>query len=254
MKDYYSAPEGYIKSPFIKELYHDPDVPITDECLQKVIQSVINVDGEDLDRLTELIKLDSLAYIRKGCTYAEIKFKRLYKHLYSRFDDYAVEILGTTTRSVCAHMHASRVALILLFAGFTYEELPSNMSQAYSLHCALSSKFDNEYSDQQLIEAWNKVLENIPRHKITGDSIRELLNPTPVKKEDLYTKVELPLAIYEKVLQVAYNAKLSVSKLLDNVFSVLTKEFKKQEISAFIKWVLDMVDLTKKSYADISLE
>lgn len=245
MKDYYSAPEGYIKSPFIQELYHEPEHPITDPELQEVIQSVIDVDGEDLDRLLDLIKLDSLAYIRKGCTYAEIKFKRLYKHLYTRFDDYAVQVLGTTTRSVCSHIHASRVALILLFAGFTYEDLPQNMSQAYALHCALSSLYDGSYSDQQLIDAWNKVLENIPRHKRTGESIRELLNPTPVKKEDLYTKVELPLAVYSKVLKAAYDAKLSVSKLIDNVVSVLTG-FKKQEISAFIKWVLDLNDLTRE--------
>ncbi|MDJ0647423.1 MAG: hypothetical protein QNJ60_01845 [Xenococcaceae cyanobacterium MO_188.B19] len=240
-KSYYSAPEGYIKSPFIKELYHDPDVPITDECLQEVVQSVIDVEGEDLDRLTELIKLDCLAYIRKGCIYAEIKFNRLYKHLYTRFDDYAEEVLGTTTKSVCSYIHASRVGLILLFAGFSYSDLPQNMSQAYALHCALSGLY-GDYSDQQLIDAWQQVLAEIPRHKRTGERIKELVNPTPVKKEDLYTKVELPLAVYTKVLQVAYNAKLSVSKLIDNVVSVLTG-FKKQEIISFVKWVLDMNNL-----------
>lgn len=246
MKDYYTDPSGYIDTPFIPDLYHEPDESITDVALQEVIQGVIDVEGEDLDRLLDLIKLDNLAYIRKGCSYAEIKFKRLYKHLYSRFDDYAVHELGTTTRSVCVHIHASRVGLILLFAGFTYEELPQNMSQAYALHCALSSLYDGSYSDQQLIDAWNKVLENIPRHKRTGDSIRELLNPTPVKKEDLYTKVELPLAVYTKVLKAAYDAKLSVSKLIDNVVSVLT-DFKKQEIKSFIKWVLDINNLLEET-------
>ncbi len=243
MNNYYSAPSGYIKSPFIQELYHEPEHPITDPELQEVIQSVIDVDGEDLDRLLELLKLDTLAYIRKGCIYSEIKFKRKYKETHSNFDVYSREELGASTKTVMAHIHASRVALILLFAGFSYEELPANMSQAYALHCALSALHGGEYTNKDLLDAWKYVLAEIPRHKRTGERIRELLNPTPVKKEDLYTKVELPLAIYEKVLQVAYNAKLSVSKLLDNVFSVLTKEFKKQEISAFIKWVLDMNDL-----------
>ncbi len=241
-KSYYSAPSGYIKSPFIKELYHEPDEPITDECLQEVIQGVIDVEDEDLDRLTELIKLDTLAYIRKGCIYAEIKFKCKYKHTHSNFDVYSKEVLGVTTKTVMVHIIASRVALILLFAGFSYEELPTNMSQAYSLHCALSKLHGGEYSEKQLIDAWNYVLAEIPRHKRTGERIKELVNPTPVKKEDLYTKIELPLAVYTKVLQVAYNAKLSVSKLIDNVVSVLTG-FKKQEISAFIKWVLDLNNL-----------
>ncbi len=239
MKEYYSAPEGYIKSPFIKELYHEPDVPITDECLQEVIQGVIDVEGEDLDRLIDLIKLDCLAYIRKGCTYAEIKFKCKYKETHSNFDVYAPEVLGVSTKTVMANIHASRIGLILLFAGFSYEELPANMSQAYALHCALSSLYEGDYSDQQLIEKSTYVLENIDRHKRTGDSIRELLNPTPVKKEDFYTKIELSLAVYTKLLKVAYDAKMSISKVIDNVFSVLTS-FKKQEISAFIKWVLDL--------------
>ena len=238
-EEYYSAPEGYIKSPFIEELYHDPEVPLTDICLQEIVQGVIDVQGEDLDRLIDLIKLDTLAYIRKGCSYAEVKFTRKYKETYSNFDLYAKEQLGTSTRSVMAHIHASRVALKLLFNGFSYEELPANMSQAYALHCALSS-LHGDYSDAELIEAWRTVLGEIPRHKRSGDRIKELINPTPVSKEELNTKIELPLAVYERIVSIAYHAKLSVSKLLDNVFSVLTGEFKKQEIIAFIKWVLDM--------------
>ena len=75
--DYYTTPDGYIDTPFIPDLYHEPDEPITDVALQEVIQGVIDVDGEDLERLIELIKLDCLAYIRRGCSYAEIMFKRL---------------------------------------------------------------------------------------------------------------------------------------------------------------------------------
>ena len=246
MKDYYTEPSGYIDTPFIPDLYHEPDEPITDVALQEVIQGVIDVEGEDLDRLLELIKLDCLSYIRRGCSYAEILFKRLYKDTHNRFDDYSVEELGLTRKAVVAYITASRVALILLYVGFSYEELPTNMSQAYALHCAVSSKYDGEYSEQQLIDAWNYVLGEIPRHKRTGDRIRALINPEPVKKEDLYTKVELPLAVYSKLLKAAYDAKLSVSKLIDNVVSVLT-DFKKQEIKSFIKWVLDINNLLEET-------
>ncbi len=245
MKDYYSAPKEYIISPF-SFIHNNPDVPITDEAIIDTLQSVIDIDDlrldKDLPYLEHLIKLDSLSYIRKGAEYATIKFKQLYKHGdpygdrrgYSNFDLYAKEVLKTSTRSVVAHINASRVALELIMAGFEYEELPHNVSQA----CCLA-----QYSGEELIEVWKYVISELAPHERTATSIRNLLNPPKVTKEDLYTKIELPLAIYEKVLNVAYHAKLSVSKLLDNVFSVLTGGFKKQEIIAFIKWVLDMNNL-----------
>ena len=245
MKDYYSAPEGYIQSPF-QFIHNDPDVPITDRAVIDILQSVIDIDhlrlDNDLPYLELLVKLDSLAYIRKGAIYAEIKFKQLYKHSdprtdkkgYSNFDVYAKEVLKSSTRSVVAHINASRVALELIMAGFSYEDLPHNMSQAYVM---------SEYTGEELIEKWKYVCSELAPEKRTATKIRNLLNPPKVTKEELYTKIELPLAIYEKVLNVAYHAKLSVSKLLDNVFSVLTGGFKKQEISAFIKWVLDMNNL-----------
>ena len=237
MKDYYSAPEGYIQSPF-QFIHNDPDVPITDRAVIDILQSVIDIDhlrlDNDLPYLELLVKLDSLAYIRKGAIYAEIKFKCLYKKTYSNFDLYAKEVLKSSTRSVVAHINASRVALELIMAGFSYEDLPHNMSQAYVM---------SEYTGEELIEKWKYVCSELAPEKRTATKIRNLLNPPRVTKEDLYTKIELPLAVYEKVLNVAYHAKLSVSKLLNNVFSVLTGKFKKQEISAFIKWVLDMNNL-----------
>ena len=248
MKDYYSAPEGYIISPF-SFIHNEPDVPITDEAIIDTLQSVIDIDDlrldNDLPYLEQLIKLDSLSYIRKGAGYATIKFKQLYKHSdpygdkrgYSNFDLYAKEVLNTSTRSVMVHINASRVALELIMAGFSYEDLPHNMSQAYVM---------SEYTGEELIEKWKYVCSELSPEKRTATSIRNLLNPPKVTKEDLYTKIELPLAIYEKVLSVAYHAKLSVSKLLDNVFSVLTGGFKKQEISAFIRWVLDMNNLLEE--------
>ncbi len=237
MKDYYSTPEGYILNPF-NFVYQEPDLPITDVSIQEVIQGVLDINDSrldlDLNYLEHLLKLDTLAYVRKGCIYADIKFKKLYKRVYSNFDQYAKDVLKSSTRSVVAHIEASRVAIELIMAGFSYEELPHNMSQAYVLA---------KYTGEELIEKWKYIIAELPPYKRTATSIKELINPAPVSKEELYTKIELPLAVYSKLLKVAYDAKMSVSKLIDNVFSVLTSEFKKQEIIAFIKWVLDMNNL-----------
>ena len=237
MKDYYSAPEGYITSPF-QFIHNDPDVPITDRAVIDILQSVIDIDhlrlDNDLPYLELLVKLDSLAYIRKGAIYAEIKFKCLYKKTYSNFDLYAKEVLKSSTRSVVAHINASRVALELIMAGFSYEDLPHNMSQAYVM---------SEYTGEELIEKWKYVCSELAPEKRTATSIRNLLNPPKVTKEDIYTKIELPLALYSQLLDVCYRAKISITKGIEAVVHTLTQGLKKKEISAYINWVLDIRNL-----------
>lgn len=245
MKDYYSAPKEYIQSPF-QFIHNDPDVPITDQAVIDLLQSVIDIDhlrlDNDLPYLELLVKLDSLAYIRKGAIYAEIKFNQLYKHTdprtdrkgYSNFDLYAKEVLKSSTRSVVAHINASRVALELIMAGFSYEELPHNMSQAYVMA---------EYTGEELVHKWKYVCSEIPPEKRTATSIRNLLNPPKVTKEDIYTKIELPLALYSQLLDVCYRAKISVAKGIEAVVHTLTQGLKKKEIYTYINWVLDLHNL-----------
>ena len=238
MKDYYSAPQGYLLNPF-DFLYQNSDLPISENsAIQETIQSVIDLDEErldlDLSYLEHLIQLDSLAYVRKGCVYATIKFKRLYKHTYSNFEEYCKDILGKSVDAVNNFIDAARVTLELIMNELEYEELPSNMSQAVQL---------KEFSGADLIEKWELVLANLARHQRTAKSIKALLYPPVPSKDTLNTAIKLPLATYTKLIEVAYHAKLSIPQALDAVLHILTHAIKKADILRLLRWQLDMLNL-----------
>ena len=237
MKDYYAQPESYIINPF-NFIYNEPDFPIQDEALKETLQNVIDIDEERLDTrldyIEHLIKVDSQAYIRKGCLYATIKFNKLYKKTYSNFDLYARDKLGSSTRSVVNHIEASRVGLELIMAGFEYIDLPANMSAAVVM---------KEWTGPELIEKWQYVLSELEPHKRTAVKIRNLLYPEPVKKEEIYTKIELPLEVYSKLMSVCYKASIPMVKGIEAVVNVLSRIKKKTEIAPFMKWLIDFQKL-----------
>jgi hypothetical protein len=237
MKDLYQLPEGYILNPFTA-LYQNPDIEISDPCLIDIIKSILEIDDErldlDLPRVEHLLKLDTLAYIRQGYLYATIKFNRLYKKTHSSYGQYCREVLGKSVYSVNNYIEASRVAGELMSSGFESSELPNNMSSALML---------KEFSGSDLVHVWRDILAELEPHKRTAARIKNYLYPEPVKKEEMYTKIELSLAIYSKLLKVAYNAKMSVEQVIENVVLTITGGFKKSEISKYISWVLDMKKL-----------
>jgi len=233
MKDYYAQPDGYLINPF-RFIYQEPDFPITEDALKETLQNVIDIDEERLDTrldyIEHLIKMDTLAYVRKGCLYATIKFNKLYKDTYSNFDLYAREALGTSTRSVVNHIEGARVALELIMAGFEYIDLPSCMSAGVVM---------KEWTGPDLIEKWKYVLSELEPHKRTATNIKNLLYPPVVKKEDIYTKVELPLELYSKLMSVCYKASIPLVKGIEAVVNVLSNIKKKTEIEPFLKWLID---------------
>jgi hypothetical protein len=237
MKDLYDLPEGYILNPFTA-LYQNPDISISDPVLVDIIKSITDIDDKrldlDLPRIEHLLKLDTLAFIRLGCLYATIKFNRLYKKYYASFEQYCKEVLGRSPYSVNNYIEAARILLELITAGFECSELPNNMSSALML---------KQFSGSDLVHVWRDVLAELQPHKRTAARIKNFLYPEPVRKEDIYTKIELPLAIYSKLLEVAYNAKMSVGQIIENVVLTITGGFKKCEISQYISWVLDMKKL-----------
>lgn len=237
-KSYYRVPEGFILNPF-NFIHQEPEHEVLDVSIKETLQMVVDLDGEkDLNWFTHMFKMASLSYVVKGAVLAQLKFKKLYKHFYSNFDQYALDILHMSTRSVVCYIEAARVALELIQAGYSYENLPHNMSQAYAM---------SKYSGDELLEKWETVVSELLPHKRTAPAIRKLLNPPPVRKDELYTKIELPLAVYSKVLKTAYDAKLSVSRLLDAVFTVVTENFQKKEVKRIFAWILDLQELVSSN-------
>ena len=232
MKDYYSMPEGYILNPFTF-LYTDcPDnleIP-----LQKILEGVIEIEEErldlDLPHIEHLLKLDTLAFIRQGCLYATIKFNKLYKKTYSNFSLYCVEVLGKSVDSVNNYIEAARVMLELIMGGFSYAELPKSMSAALVL---------KGFTGPDLIHTWREILAELEPHKRTGTRIKNYLYPEPVKKEEIYSKIELPLTVYTKLMECCYKASIPMVKGIEAVISVISNIRKKSDISKFIKWTID---------------
>ncbi len=233
MKDYYTAPKNYILNPF-KFIYQEPDLPITDVALQEVLQGVIDIDEERLDTrldyLEDLLKMDSLSYIRQGAIYAEIFFKGLYKKKYKSFELYCKHRFNKSIDSVRNYIKASRVAIELIMASFEYADLPHNMTCAVAL---------SKYTGPELIEKWQYVLSNLEGHERTGPSISNLLDP-PTVKEQISTIVKLPFTVYTALLEVAYHANMSAEKVIESVIVVYHKISNKAEIGRLINWILDL--------------
>lgn len=238
MKDYYSTPKGYLLDPF-KFLYQDNDVPISnDPAVQDIIQSIIDIKEErldlDLPYLEFQVRLNSLSYVHTGCIYATIKFKKLYKHSYSNFEQYCVDVLGKCVDTVDNSIEAARVTIELIKAGFDYGDLPNNMSQAIKL---------KKYTGEELIEKWKEVLGELPRHKRTADRIAAVVKPPVVTEQTINTTITLPLPTYNRLIEAAYHAKLSIPQALNAVLFILTEKFKKSDIYRLLRWQLDMMDL-----------
>ena len=242
MKNYYTAPREYILNPF-QFIYQDNDVHLSENpAITDTLQNIIDIDKERLDLdlpfLESQIRLNSLSYVHQGCIFATIKFKKLYKHQYSKFEEFCKYVLGKSQDSVDNAIKAARVCLELIMNGFEYEDLPNNMSQAVQL---------KEFSGNELIEKWNEVLANLERHQRTAKNIKQLLYPPVVNEESVNTTVKLPLLTYNKLIEVAYHAKLSISQAIEAVVQILTNEFQKSDISRFLRWQLDLMDLTSFS-------
>ena len=240
LRDPYRLPEGYILNPFYF-LNQNSDTPLTDNsAIKETIQGILDIEEDklefDLSYLEHLIQLDSLAYVRIGCVYATIKFKKLYKHGFSNFETYAQIAFGKSVDAVNNAIEASRVCIQLIKAGFNYLDLPHNMSQAVQL---------KKYSGDELIKKWKTVLAELKPHQRTAKSIDNLLHPPVVKEDDLYTTVKLPLGTYNKLLKVAYQAKISIPEAFEAVLFVMTQAIKKDDILRLLRWILDLVDLAE---------
>ena len=172
----------------------------------EIIDDLHNIDYDyytidSLDSLSFQVKYASLGYIVQGRLLQEIAHKRLYKHKYSSFNAYTVNDLHITSSRAVQLMEASRVSRELMAAG--HNRLPQNSSQAFAL-----SKL---YGDE-LVEAWEDLLEVYQLHELTGAKIKNFLSPpTSNQVKSLVSHIPVNPESLEKLTKLAFKLKISIN-------------------------------------------
>ncbi len=242
MKNCDSLAKGYLLNPF-DFIYDDDSLVSKNPAIQETLQAARDVTEDRLDLdvpyLKHLHQLHSLSYVPLGCINWTFKFNKTYKKQYSSFEQYCKQELGKSVDAVDNSIDAARVALELIKAGYEYLDLPKNMSQAVVL---------KKFTGEELIEKWEYVLANLESHERTAPKIKGLLFPPKVSEDTINTKIQLPVDVYSKLVEVAYKAELSICETVKTVVFMYDAVKKKSDLKRILRWILDMVELTSKPY------
>ena len=211
MKNYYSAPKGFLLDPF-SPLYQASDYEVSqDDAIQELIQYGLDLEEQiagdfNLGSVIFEFRNNTFSFVRNGLLMYKVKALKLYKKTYSNFKVFCKEALKISHWQVNRMVEASRIVMELIQAGFSV--LPRNVAQCNPL---------SSYTGNELIEKWQEVVDNIPEHLITAKTIDNLLNP-PEREEKVETTIKVPPALYLCILRQAIEKGLSVVELLEQVF------------------------------------
>lgn len=225
----YRRPSELLLNP-IDELYKrdfddNPDWCPSDSALEQIFDLAKEIEYEkgqaDIEELTIDLKKDFLSYIRIGLRLSPILFYKLYKKTHSRFDQYCDEVLGIPFWRCKDYIKASRVFLTLLRGGFTYLQLPKNISQCLTL---------NQYQDDELIEKWKLVCKEFKTHEYTANKINDFLHPKSLG-QTYNTTIDLKLPVVKNQIEkFAIAEELSISQLMLKMVEVYQMYYKMVEI------------------------
>ena len=161
----------------------------------------------DLDELIGKVKINTLGYVKNGLIAFKIKSLRLYKQSCRTFKQFCQEHLGLSTWQVNRNIRAAKVVMELVAHGF--DILPRCEAQCRALiaHC-----------EENLLEAWRSITENLPSHQITAKTITNHLCPeteTTVPNEE---KILVKRDLFNRIYTVALSVGTSIPELLEQIF------------------------------------
>lgn len=160
----------------------------------------------DLEHLTNEIKRGFLDYVRQGIMLEAIQRLRLYKDKFKDFKTYCEQALSRQYFYCQQIIKAASICLRLIKAGF--EILPSCVAQVVPLfkHATV-----NKYGDCVLEKKWQKVVDEVPKARITAITISEIVDENP----DLRLKqIRIKNDTYALLSRKAAAAGMSISELL----------------------------------------
>ena len=212
-KNPYSFNLSFLPNP-CDALYQD-DVEISKSAhVQELVQLAHDLEDQlsgdfNLDFLLFQIADNSLAFVKTGLLFFKIKYFKLFKSVCGTFKQFCQEKLGYSVWQVNNQIKAARVVMTLVAAGF--DQFPKNELQCRTLR----SCCENE---EELVLAWQSVVDNIEQHKITAKSIRAHLKPEEEKEVPETEKIEVPHNLFETIYRNAVLAKMTVVELLHEIF------------------------------------
>jgi hypothetical protein len=162
------------------------------------------------------IKTNLLAWVKVGLIAEKMRYLKLYRSQFAKWKDYCRAIIQKLPWQVNQLIEAARVVLELALAGFTI--LPTCEAQAsclirYFNHTQLN------LAQNLLVEKWQQVLDSLPPHQITKNSIDEILgHPMMAKKARItinpQTRERLDRELVDRELPTTQDA--LINELLDD--------------------------------------
>ena len=137
----------------------------------------------------------------------KIKSLRLYKQTCRTFKQFCQEHLGYSTWQVNRNIRAAKVVMELVAHGF--DILPRCEAQCRALiaHC-----------EENLLEAWRSITENLPSHQITAKTITLHLCPETETTVPNEKKILVKRDLFNRIYTVALSVGTSIPELLEQIF------------------------------------
>lgn len=203
----------------------------------------------DFEWATSEIKEHLLNWVRVGLVAHRVQFFRLWKGKFKDFRDYCETELNKKVFQIKNLIRAAEVFLVLAREG--YDPLPSSCSQAMELmNCCKKLKQNNS---QGWIEAWEKVIEELPAKLITAKSIKGIFG-----FESEFTPKNIPNQTYDGLAELARDQGLSFNDYLEKIVhekkleqlgevpELPDEETEAVEPEAIEVWEADMEQLVKE--------
>ena len=225
---------AFLNSPF-NPLYLNNNYPLSQEpAIVETIEEILDIEctlsGDvDLDYVAYRIKLNDYAFVSSGLWLWKVRYFKCYKKDYKRFKDWCEVVVGKSYDTCRRMIEAATVWVKLVSMGF--DTLPSSIAQ-----CLVLKDFD----DEELYEAWSRVLTELAPHQFSSGRISTLLKGS---EDKVNTSVSLPVDLFYKLWRTAIDAGMTIIELIAQMYDEVYQ--KVADVPPFVlkKWHDDLQEM-----------